>query len=127
MRRNIMNLFVLATILSLYTSLPAASIDKKIQNIQKAYENVADIKGSFLQKSYIKDLKRTDTYKGQFFIKIPMRMKWEYTGEVAQEVFIDNDEIIIYQKKERQVYKTCQQASKQLSRLLPDASQEMKE
>ncbi len=97
-----MNLFVLAIILLLCTPLPAASIDEKIQKIQKAYENVVDIKGSFTQKSYIKDLKRTDTYKGQFFIKIPMRMKWEYTGEVAQEVFIYNDEIIIYQKKEKQ-------------------------
>ena len=106
MQKNMMNLFVLAIILLLYTPLPAASIDEKIQKIQKAYENVIDIKGSFTQKSYIKDLKRTDTYKGQFFIKIPMRMKWEYTGETAQEVFIDNDEIIIYQKKERQAFRS---------------------
>jgi outer membrane lipoprotein carrier protein len=79
--------------------------DEEIQRIQKAYENITDIKGNFIQKSFIKDLKRTDTYKGQFFIKMPMKVRWEYKGEVAQEVFIDNDEILIYQKKERQALK----------------------
>jgi outer membrane lipoprotein carrier protein len=81
------------------------SPDEEIQRIQKAYENIIDIKGNFIQKSFIKDLKRTDTYKGQFFIKMPMKVRWEYKGEVAQEVFIDNDEILIYQKKERQALK----------------------
>src|SRR3972149_1994444 len=79
--------------------------DEGIQRIQKAYENITDIKGNFIQKSFIKDLKRTDIYKGQFFIKMPMKVRWEYKGEVAQEVFIDNDEILIYQKKERQALK----------------------
>jgi outer membrane lipoprotein carrier protein len=79
--------------------------DEEIQRIQKAYENITDIKGNFIQKSFIKDLKRTDTYKGQFFIKMPMKVRWEYKGEVAQEVFIDNDKILIYQKKERQALK----------------------
>jgi outer membrane lipoprotein carrier protein len=76
--------------------------DEEIQRIQIAYENITDIKGNFIQKSFIKDLKRTDTYKGQFFIKMPMKVRWNYKGEVAQEVFINDDEILIYQKKERQ-------------------------
>jgi outer membrane lipoprotein-sorting protein len=32
-------------------------------------------------------------------------MKWDYKGENAQEVFINNDEITIYQKKEKQVFR----------------------
>ncbi|MGQ9569947.1 MAG: LolA family protein [Thermodesulfovibrionales bacterium] len=79
--------------------------EKEIEKIQKAYENITDIKGNFIQKSYIKDLKRTDTYKGQFFIKMPMKVRWMYKGEVAQEVFISNDEILIYQKKEKQAFR----------------------
>jgi outer membrane lipoprotein-sorting protein len=46
-----------------------------------------------------------DTYKGQFFIKIPKRLRWEYKGEVPQEVFINNDNILIYQKKEKQAFR----------------------
>lgn len=80
-------------------------IDDEITRIQQAYANLQDIKGSFVQKSYIKDLKRTDTFKGEFYIKRPMMLKWCYRGENAQEVFIRNDEIIIYQKKEKQAFK----------------------
>lgn len=91
---------------SLFTvSLAASSVEEDITIIQKAYENIKDIKGSFIQKSHIKDLKRIDTYKGQFFIKRPMKVKWDYKGEMAQEVFINNDEIVIYQKKERQAFR----------------------
>jgi outer membrane lipoprotein-sorting protein len=87
-------------------SISISSAEQEIARIQKAYENIKDISGSFIQKSHIKDLKRTDTYEGRFFIKRPMKMKWEYKGETPQEVLINNDEIIIYQKKEKQAFKS---------------------
>jgi chaperone LolA len=87
-------------------SIALASAEEEIAKIQKAYENIKDISGSFIQKSHIKDLKRTDTFKGQFFIKRPMKMKWNYKGESAQDVFINNEEITIYQKKEKQAFKS---------------------
>lgn len=82
----------------------ASQADEEVLKIQKAYEKIKDIKGSFIQKSYIKDLKRTDTYKGQFFIKSP-KMRWEYRGDKPQVVYITGDDIIIYQKKEKQAFK----------------------
>ena len=82
-----------------------ASPDKDIKRIQDAYESIRDMKGSFIQESSIKDLKRTDTYKGKFFIKQPMKMKWSYDGKVNQEVFINGDEIVIYQKNEKQAFR----------------------
>jgi outer membrane lipoprotein carrier protein len=88
-----------------FISISEALIDKEIQRIQKAYENIRDIRGNFIQRSYIKDLKRTETYQGQFFIKIPKKVKWEYKGEAPQEVFINDSEIIIYQKKEGQAFR----------------------
>src|SRR4030042_1602144 len=83
----------------------ASFVEEDTAIVQEAYENIKDIKGNFIQKSHIKDLKRTDTYKGQFFIKRPMKMKWDYKGEMAQEVLINDDEIIIYQKKEKQAFR----------------------
>ncbi|NWF51813.1 MAG: outer membrane lipoprotein carrier protein LolA [Nitrospirae bacterium] len=82
-----------------------ASIDEEIQKIQNSYENIVDIKGNFIQKSYIKDLRQRDIYKGQFYIKMPLKVKWLYKGKVAQEVFIDDNEILIYQKKEKQAFR----------------------
>ena len=80
----------------------AVSVDEVLQRIQKSYENIHDMSGSFVQKSYIKDLNRTDTFKGEFFIKMPKKMRVSYSGENPSEVVINNDEITIYQKKEKQ-------------------------
>lgn len=82
----------------------ATSLDEDIKRIQDVYEDIRDMKGKFIQKSHIKDLKRTDTYSGKFFIKQPMKVKWMYDGTVNQEVLINNGEIIIYQKKDKQAF-----------------------
>ena len=96
-------LFIVISLLTVSCSvISASSVDEELQKIQKAYESIKDISGNFIQRSFIKDLKRTDTFRGKFFIKIPKKLRWEYTGETPQEVFINNDEILIYQKKERQ-------------------------
>ncbi|HAK88526.1 MAG TPA: hypothetical protein DHV16_05785 [Nitrospiraceae bacterium] len=91
---------------TIFSLLPFAlcHADNQVEKIQKAYENIKDIRGNFIQKSHIKDLKRTDTYKGEFFIK-SKEMRWEYKGDKPQTVYINGDDIIIYQKKERQAFK----------------------
>ncbi|MBE0426142.1 MAG: outer membrane lipoprotein carrier protein LolA [Nitrospirae bacterium] len=90
----------------LFTLSAASAAQDEVKKIQKAYEDIKDMSGSFIQKSYIKDLNRTDIFTGQFFIKMPMKMKWDYKGEDPQEVSINNDEIIIYQKKEKQAFRS---------------------
>lgn len=91
----------------LLSSAVAYGADFTAEKVQKAYEGIKDIKGSFVQKSYIKDLKRTDTFKGTLMIKMPSKMRWQYSGDNKQstEVIIKNDELLIYQKDERQVLK----------------------
>lgn len=82
--------------------------DPALLRIQKAYKGIKDIRGNFVQKSSIKDLDRTDTFKGTFMIQIPSRMRWHYSGDGRHntEVIIDGDEIIIYQKDEKQAFKS---------------------
>lgn len=84
----------------------ASDTEQQIAKIQKAYENIKDLKGSFVQKSTIRDLDKTETYKGNFFIKPPLKMKWEYKGKTAQDITINNDTVLIYKKGERQAYKS---------------------
>jgi len=83
----------------------SSELDDKIEKIQKAYENIKDMKGVFTQKNIIKDLNKADTYKGEFFIKQPLKMKWVYTGKAAQDIFISNDTVVIYKKGDKQAYK----------------------
>jgi len=98
-------LFLFTVTFFLFTPAFAGDVDDKIAGIQKAYESIKDMSGDFVQKSFIKDLKRTETFKGRFFIKRPMKMKWSYKGDNAQDVLINIDLITIYQKKEKQAFK----------------------
>ncbi len=91
--------------LFIFYSAFAASVDVETMRIQKAYENIGDIKGDFVQKSFLRDLKKTETFKGSFYIKRPMKMKWSYEGSHAQEVFINDYEITIWQKMDKQAFK----------------------
>ncbi len=88
----------------LFTFYIDLSAQDKVLKIQKTYDGISDISGRFIQKSFIKDLNRTDTFNGQFFIKMPMKLKWSYK-DPPQEIFVNNNEIIIYQKNEKQVLK----------------------
>lgn len=83
----------------------AAELEDTILRIQKSYENIKDLKGSFVQKNIIKSLNKTDVYKGDFFIKYPLKMKWSYKGKAAQDIVVSNDSVIIYKKGDNQAYK----------------------
>ena len=82
----------------------AASVDLEVVRIQKAYENIKDIRGNFVQKSFLNDLNKTEQYKGSFYIKRPLKMRWSYEGDDAPDVLIDGNQITIYQKKEKQAF-----------------------
>ncbi len=83
----------------------SSELDGNIDKIQKAYEKIKDMKGSFTQKNIIKNLNKTDSYKGEFFIRQPLRMKWIYTGKASQDIFINNDTVLIYNRDGKQAYK----------------------
>jgi len=97
---------ILCVIAGALTACAAETAAEKVAAIQKAYEDIKDIKGSFVQKSTIKDLKKTETYKGQFFIKAK-KMRWEYRGDKQQIVYITGKEIIIYQPQQKQAFKAA--------------------
>ena len=85
---------------------PAHGADPAVERIQEAYRGITDLKGSFVQKSTIKDLGRTETFKGTLMIKMPAKMRWHYSGNEKQtEVIINGDEMTVYQKSEKQAFK----------------------
>ncbi|NJD55217.1 MAG: outer membrane lipoprotein carrier protein LolA [Nitrospirae bacterium] len=99
--------FVLALMFAAFGS-PAFGdeCDDAVSRIQKAYEGITDMKGTFVQKNVIKDLNKSDTYTGEFFIKRPLKMKWVYKGKSAQDLTINNDTVLIYKKGDNQAYRS---------------------
>ncbi len=91
-------------------ALPAASIaagvDETVSMIEKKFSGISDLKGVFSQTSYIKDLEQTQEYSGNFFIKKPSRMMWEYNKPRDEKVVIRDMDTWIFKESENQVIKT---------------------
>ena len=83
-----------------------ADLPPAAREIQKKYEGIKDIKGTFVQKSYIKDLEDTQEYSGDFSIKKPSQMMWEYAAPRDEKVIINDKQTLIYKKSQNQVIKT---------------------
>jgi outer membrane lipoprotein carrier protein len=83
-----------------------AVIPPAAREIQKRYAGIKDIKGTFVQKSYIKDLEDTQEYSGDFSIKKPSQMMWEYAAPRDEKVIINDKQTLIYKKSQNQVIKT---------------------
>ena len=99
--------FIVFILASVTWHLTPVFADDEVAKIQEAYRNISDMKAGFVQKNYMKDLGRTDTYKGVLFIKRPSKMRWEYKSDKPQEVIINNDKILIYKKAEKQAFKSA--------------------
>ncbi|HMK49794.1 MAG TPA: outer membrane lipoprotein carrier protein LolA [Thermodesulfovibrionales bacterium] len=98
--------FLIIFLSSLIGISRAVSVEDEAAGIQKAYENIKDISGTFTQQSYIKDLKRTDAFKGDLFIKKPHKMKISYKGDNPTDIYVSNKSVLIFQKKEKQAFRS---------------------
>ncbi len=96
---------------SLLTSASAANsksqdqLSEIVDGIQKKLAGIRDIKGTFIQNSYIKDLDQKQKYTGNFFIKKPARVMWEYSSPRDEKVLIRETNTQIYKKSQNQLIK----------------------
>ncbi len=107
-------ILVFSLLLTPYSLLTVASAeDNKSQDrlseivdgIQKKLVGIRDIKGTFIQNSYIKDLDQKQKYTGKFFIKKPSRVMWEYSSPRDEKVLIRDTDTQIYKKSQNQLIK----------------------
>ena len=101
-------LFLLCMFILFGTASYASDVDKLVTLIEDRSRTIQDIQGRFIQKSYIKDLDRTESYKGEFFIsrRSGTKMKWIYEKPRDEEVIITGTDIWIYKRSEKQALKS---------------------
>ncbi len=102
MRYLLMSILVLLSISLTYSE----ETDELLEKIEGSYKKISDMVADFEQKSVLVELKKSVTYKGRLYVKIPSRFRWIYSGNDSQEVFINDDTLIIYNKKENQAIKS---------------------
>ncbi|MBF0337145.1 MAG: outer membrane lipoprotein carrier protein LolA [Nitrospirae bacterium] len=79
---------------------------KFLARVKEVYSTLKDVKGHFNQTSRLKDLGKEMNFRGEFFIKIPNRLFWYYDGDQVQEVYVNDNVLIVYQKKLSQAIRT---------------------
>lgn len=89
----------------LFTINHSQAEDDIISKLENAYKNIKDATGSFVQISYIKDLDKTQKFSGRFFIKGD-NLRWQYLGEFSQVIYINKENLIVYDKKRKQAIKS---------------------
>lgn len=105
MKKKITVFYTLALCL-VFTSLASASGTELASHIQSAYKNLTDAKGAFVQKSFIKEIGETETYKGDFYMKIPSKMFYKYRQGSKDKVLVEGNTILLYQQNQNQVVKS---------------------
>ncbi|MEK7272066.1 MAG: outer membrane lipoprotein carrier protein LolA, partial [Nitrospirota bacterium] len=94
-------------LLSIVSTSHASTVDEVVGRIQKIYGEIKDVQGKFSQTSYIKDLDKIERYEGEFFIKKPSSMRWNFSKPRDEEVIIKENDIWIYKKSEKQALKSA--------------------
>ncbi len=74
-----------------------------MDRMQLIYEEADDIKGNFIQESFLKSLNKWDKMEGEFYIKKPGMMRWNYKKPYIQEIIIYGRKIWIYYPLEKEV------------------------
>jgi outer membrane lipoprotein carrier protein len=99
-------LILFVFIFLLAASVHAAPVDDLVSDLQKKLSEIHDLKGAFSQTSYLKDLGKTETYSGAFYIKKPSGVMWEYKTPRDEKVIITGKDTWIYKKSQKQAIKT---------------------
>lgn len=98
MRLLIIILSILAFVSDSYASDP-------VDVLSNFYKSVDTLQGDFIQKSTIKDLKKTMTYTGRFYMQ-KGNLHVKYLGDKPHFIYINNKEMIIYKPSEKTAYQT---------------------
>jgi len=103
-------IFLFSVIFLLFQSTTARGLEE-IYTLQDFYKSYKDIEGRFIQKSFIKELNKSLSYEGTFYVK-GKKMYLDYKGKRPQKVYVTESEIIIYQPKEKTAFRSSFDESK---------------
>jgi outer membrane lipoprotein carrier protein len=74
-----------------------------VDELQKRYASVRDMRAEFVQTSYVASLGREEVSRGQVVVKRPARMRWEYREPEPRVIVIDGDTLRIFSPVDRQL------------------------
>lgn len=90
-------------VLALVAADSADEAGKTLDAVQKRYEGVRDLRGSFEQTSFSVALGTESVSKGAVTVERPGKMRWEYAAPDGRVIVLDKTAIKIWNPDEKQL------------------------
>lgn len=107
MKRNLaLNLLVWAMVLFTYGAPAlAADIDDVVGRVDDRYAKTQDLQGNFTQETIIEGFESGFKSAGQFYLKKPGLLRWDYLEPSKEHIYVDGDAVMMYVPEHQQVVK----------------------
>ena len=103
----VMNLIVGWVIALLAYGVPAlaAKFDDVVGQVDDRYAKTQDLQGTFTQETIIEGFESGFTSTGQFYLKKPGLLRWDYLKPSKEHIYVDGDAVMMYVPEHQQVVK----------------------
>ncbi len=101
MTRTTTVVLVLLTLSALVKPVESTTVFEYLTN---KLQGIYTVKGTFRQTVHIGDIDSKRTYKGEFILKRPDKLKWQYLEGSKDTLYINGRDAYLYQPSEKQVF-----------------------
>jgi outer membrane lipoprotein carrier protein len=78
-------------------------IKEVVKKLQARYEQTRDLKADFKQSTKIEGFATPITSRGRVYIKKPGRLRWDYLDPTVEEIYVNENEVMMYVPELKQV------------------------
>lgn len=106
-RHMALNLIVCWVIALLTYGVPAlaAKVDDLVGQVDDRYAKTQDLQGTFTQETIIEGFESGFKSTGQFYLKKPGLLRWDYLEPSKEHIYVDGDAVMMYVPEHQQVVK----------------------
>ena len=105
--RGMVNLIVFWVMVLVVSGGPvyASKVEAVVRQVDDAYATIQDLQGKFTQETIIEGFETGFESTGQFFLKKPGLLRWDYLQPSKEIIYVDGDAVMMYVPEHQQVIK----------------------
>ena len=102
---HIVAVFLGITLLSQAITVFASKADDVVNRVDAGYAKTQDLQGKFRQETIIEGFESGFQSTGQFYLKKPGLLRWDYLEPSQEHIYVDGDAVMMYVPEHQQVVK----------------------
>ncbi len=102
---NLIVCWVIALLMNGVTPAWAAKVNDVVGQVDDRYAKTQDLQGTFTQETIIEGFESGFKSTGQFYLKKPGLLRWDYLEPSKEHIYVDGDAVMMYVPEHQQVVK----------------------